>query len=509
MAGSSTKRGTRVRVVAIAALLAAFAGAAPACAQELAPAPSRHEPQDVAAWSKALTPKAAKTRDQVAALYQSVYVPGASVPLAWSGALAACDPGTTDMAHQQAVVDRINYYRALADLPAVTLLGAPQTAGEQAAALMMAANNALSHTPPPSWTCYGAVGAAAAGESNIALGAQGVEAIDLYMDDSGEGNAEAGHRRWLLYPPRAAMATGDVPGAPFGASTYPANALYVFGPSTTRPATPNGIAWPPAGYVPWQNLPAESNRWSFSFPGADFSNASVSLAGPAGPIPVTYEAIADGFGDNTLVFLPAAMSYAKPAADTTYQVSVTGMSGPNVPSSVQYAVTVIDPDAVAPAATTVDVVEFYNAALDHYFITWNASEIANLDAGRTPTPWTRTGVTFKAWASALPGTSDTCRYYIPPELGDSHFFGRGTAECTATGLAHPSFVLEDAHFMQMKLPVAGACPAGSVPVYRVFSNRPDANHRYMIDPAVRDQMVARGWLAEGDGPDLVVMCAPG
>jgi len=25
---------------------------------------------------------------------------------------------------------------------------------------------------------------------------------------------------------------------------------------------------------------------------------------------------------------------------------------------------------------------------------------------------------------------------------------------------------------------------------------------------VRDQMVARGWLAEGDGPDLVVMCAP-
>jgi hypothetical protein len=45
-------------------------------------------------------------------------------------------------------------------------------------------------------------------------------------------------------------------------------------------------------------------------------------------------------------------------------------------------------------------------------------------------------------------------------------------------------------------------------VYRVFSNRPDANHRYMTDRVVRDQMVAKGWLAEGDGPDLVVMCAP-
>jgi hypothetical protein len=45
-------------------------------------------------------------------------------------------------------------------------------------------------------------------------------------------------------------------------------------------------------------------------------------------------------------------------------------------------------------------------------------------------------------------------------------------------------------------------------VYRVFSNRTDANHRYMVDRAVRDQMVAHGWLAEGDGPDLVVMCSP-
>jgi hypothetical protein len=44
--------------------------------------------------------------------------------------------------------------------------------------------------------------------------------------------------------------------------------------------------------------------------------------------------------------------------------------------------------------------------------------------------------------------------------------------------------------------------------YRVFSNRADANHRYMIDAAVLDQMTAKGWVAEGDGPALVVMCAP-
>jgi hypothetical protein len=107
-----------------------------------------------------------------------------------------------------------------------------------------------------------------------------------------------------------------------------------------------------------------------------------------------------------------------------------------------------------------------------------------------------------------PGTSDICRFYIPPGEGDSHFFGRGTTECEATGVAHADFVNEDPRFMHMFLPVAGTCGAGTVPVYRVFSNRADANHRYMTDAALRDQMVTRGWLAEGDGPDLVVMCAP-
>ena len=45
-------------------------------------------------------------------------------------------------------------------------------------------------------------------------------------------------------------------------------------------------------------------------------------------------------------------------------------------------------------------------------------------------------------------------------------------------------------------------------MYRVYSNRADANHRYTTDRAVRDQMVTKGWIAEGDGADIVVMCAP-
>lgn len=154
------------------------------------------------------------------------------------------------------------------------------------------------------------------------------------------------------------------------------------------------------------------------------------------------------------------------------------------------------------------VVEYYNAALDHYFITWVAAEIANLDAGATPTRWTRTGRTFKAFANPVTGTSQVCRFYIPPSDGNSHFFGRSAAECQATQHAQPDFVLEDPDYMHVMLPTAGSCPAATQPIYRVFNNRADANHRYTIDRAVRDQMAAQGWVVEGDGADHVVMCVP-
>jgi hypothetical protein len=156
----------------------------------------------------------------------------------------------------------------------------------------------------------------------------------------------------------------------------------------------------------------------------------------------------------------------------------------------------------------VDVVEYYNSALDHYFVTWVPDEIAKLDAGTAIKGWKRSGQTFKTFTAAQPGTSPVCRYYIPPGLGDSHFFGRGTTECDATGANNPSFVLEDSAFMHMFMPTLGTCGVGTAAVYRAFSQRPDANHRYMTNRNLRTAMVNKGWQAEGDGPDLVVMCSP-
>jgi hypothetical protein len=85
---------------------------------------------------------------------------------------------------------------------------------------------------------------------------------------------------------------------------------------------------------------------------------------------------------------------------------------------------------------------------------------------------------------------------------------RDAAECTATARQFPTLILEDGAFMYLVPAVGGECPENARPVYRVFNNRPGANHRYTTDRGVRDQMLARGWLMEGDGPDHVVTCAP-
>jgi hypothetical protein len=165
---------------------------------------------------------------------------------------------------------------------------------------------------------------------------------------------------------------------------------------------------------------------------------------------------------------------------------------------------------IATDATTskVNVIEYYHAALDHYFITALAAEIAALDDGML-SGWTRTGQRFHAYAGATAGASPVCRFYIPPANGDSHFFSASASECAATKARFPQFIDESDNVMWITLPdlVTGACPPGAMPVYRLWNRRVDSNHRYVTDAAFRAEMIARGYVPEGYG-DGVAMCAP-
>ncbi|HEX5865826.1 MAG TPA: sialidase family protein [Casimicrobiaceae bacterium] len=169
-------------------------------------------------------------------------------------------------------------------------------------------------------------------------------------------------------------------------------------------------------------------------------------------------------------------------------------------------------------AQTVTVIEYYNVALDHYFITSLQPDIDALDSGHF-FGWSRTGLSFQAFAdqaSGGSGVNPVCRFYIPPPA-DSHFFSASPAECAQVLAKIPTdpnyrdFLYETANAFYIAVPdlTTGACPAGTVPVYRLWNQRADSNHRYTADPATKAQMVAKGYVAEGYGPDAVIMCAPG
>jgi Repeat of unknown function (DUF5648) len=167
--------------------------------------------------------------------------------------------------------------------------------------------------------------------------------------------------------------------------------------------------------------------------------------------------------------------------------------------------------AVIPFAdppAKVAVVEFYNAALDHYFISALPADIAALDSG-TFGGWARTGHTFNAYAGAAAGTNPVCRFYLPPGRGDSHFYSASPAECAEVAAKFPAFVYESPDVMHVALPdlATGECPADLVKVYRLWNGRTDSNHRYTTDAAVKVAMLAQGYVAEGYGPDATIMCA--
>lgn len=165
------------------------------------------------------------------------------------------------------------------------------------------------------------------------------------------------------------------------------------------------------------------------------------------------------------------------------------------------------------------LVEYHHFGLDHYFVTANPQEIDDLDRG-IRRGWMRTGQVIAVSGSAdaaAPGERPACRYYLPPGSGDSHFFSASADECAAVAAkvasdpAYAGYVLETPAAFWTALPdtSTGACAGEARPVYRLWNGRTDSNHRYTTSWDIRAEMLARGYIAEGYGPDGVAMCSAG
>jgi len=83
-------------------------------------------------------------------------------------------------------------------------------------------------------------------------------------------------------------------------------------------------------------------------------------------------------------------------------------------------------------------------------------------------------------------------------------------ECVRVIVKFPSeWLFESDNVFQINLPdtATGTCPGGTVSVYRLWDQRGDSNHRYATSVAIKNQILAAGYVSEGYGPDGVVMCA--
>lgn len=208
----------------------------------------------------------AMTRDEMRARYDAAracrsgetpYLEEASVQNFTAGALSEDA--------QNAALEQLNFLRALAGLEEVRL-NALYTLRCQNAALLLAANDRLSHAPeqpqgmPDALYQSGSLGAASSDIARFNWMRPDIliDGVNYFARDDGDGNLPVlGHRRWLLNP--LMHETG------FGLANARSGASYVsmYAVDAQGDADWRYVAWPSAGAFPAEMMAADL-AWSVS-----------------------------------------------------------------------------------------------------------------------------------------------------------------------------------------------------------------------------------------------------
>ncbi len=253
--------------------------------------------------------------------------------------VAICKAGRLTDATRREVLDIVNRIRALSGLGPV-VYDATGDDEVMSAALLMAANGKLNHTPPADWRCWSVLGSSGAGHSNLTGGV-----VSPYLDfDSPAGdvvkwlteatNANPGniaHRRWLLDPFLQKIAYGRVAADFDGAAVTDGAALKVVYDDETIAASGDTIAWPagdyPAAYftdgVPLSFAVVADKTHKFGNKAVDFSGATVTVRERGGAA----VAVSDVAFDNDGSGIPGNLQFrtAQLKHGVIYDVTITGV----------------------------------------------------------------------------------------------------------------------------------------------------------------------------------------
>jgi hypothetical protein len=246
----------------------------------------------------------------------------------YGGDVGTCTPGDITSDERDSALVVLNEYRWLAGVSPASLSTSDNT-DAQACAVLMLANNVISHDPQQNWNCYDALSGgvdAARYYTNIAQGFSSYGAIDRYSIDVDAPNHRVGHRRWMF----SSLLT-DVG---FGW----ANGFSCFYHGTSGTEQRQWVAWPPDGYIPLQAMQTGGSNtianagWSVQSETLDFANANVNVHcvtncyGGIDDVDLTldvYRNPGPGYGSNyDITFIPQNWA---PVASGLYEVSITSV----------------------------------------------------------------------------------------------------------------------------------------------------------------------------------------
>ncbi|MDQ2962209.1 MAG: hypothetical protein M3R31_03465 [Pseudomonadota bacterium] len=179
----------------------------------------------------------------------------------------------------------------------------------------------------------------------------------------------------------------------------------------------------------------------------------------------------------------------------------------NLPATITVGTPAPSPPLPPPTAAAV---EYYNADWGFYFLTSFPEEISALDNGAFNGAWQRTGESFSVWPLPIVGSVATCRFFSAVFAPRStHVYTPFVSECSALK-TNPAWSYEGIAFYVQLANASGICAPGTIALYRLYNNGMGGapNHRYTTSISTLVEMIAAGWVFEGNGNTKVFACVP-
>ena len=280
-------------------------------------------------------------RNAVATFYRTWFTASnRNVTPNWTGATTGCDSGSYDRAYRDALLNRINAYRALASVANVSYEESSTFGGmdEQRAALLLKTSGQIGQRTlsrrTPCWT----QDADRALLNSYQAAGVGTDSVDASM----RGATSPYNQSLILQPTTIRVRVGSTDGE-----------LLINRPDT-QDVFPNtgSVAWPGAGFQPYQVIPdiwcfnAQSIAWDPTTTARHdlFDSATVRVTRNGVPLNLTTstkESRAWNWNGITWTFAPGQLQHGPGMGDVTYDVSIQNVLG--VRTSYNYSVTVFDP----------------------------------------------------------------------------------------------------------------------------------------------------------------------